>query len=312
MAQRTAVIDLGTNTFNLLISQRRGKRNDIIFQEKYPVKLGQSGINRRIITEEAYERGLRQIQKIHKAIRLHKAAHTEALATSAIRHASNGEEFIRDVFSRTGISIKIISGSKEAEYIYYGVRSGLRLNNSNSLIMDIGGGSTEFIIGNKNGIIWKKSFKLGAARLLELFKTSDPMTKEDIAAIERYLRAQLRPLFRAIKENEVTELIGSSGSFDTFADVLFHYKHGVPFPSNKTSFRFPGNLLNHILFEMINKNRKQRLATPGMLKMRVDMISIAALITKFIMHELNIKKCRLSTYSLKEGVLETMTSKQKP
>lgn len=308
MRRRTAIIDLGTNTFNLLIAEHDGKNHDIIFQEKYPVKLGQSGIHKQVITPEAFQRGIRQILKINRVIEQFGVNQTTAIATSAIRHASNREEFVQEVFQRTGIRIRIINGSKEAEFIYFGVRTGIALKDSNSLIMDIGGGSTEFIIANQNGLIWKRSFKLGAARLQEIFTPSNPMTEEECIKMCSYLKSKLRPLYRAQTEHRAFELIGSSGSFDTFADILFCRADGNPFPPQLTSYKFPNKKLRELLSELISKNRKERLAIPGMLSMRVDMIGIAALFTLFILDEFQLKNCRLSTYSLKEGVLQTIKS----
>jgi len=310
MESPIAVIDLGTNTFNLLIAEFERNKIKALFQEKYPVKLGQQGIHKKIITEEAFHRGIKQILKIHQEIKKHGVTRVEAFATSAIRDASNGKEFVKQVFSKTGISIKIINGLKEAEYIYKGVRAGLRLRASNSLIMDIGGGSTEFIICSADGILWKRSFKLGAARLLEIFKPEDPITQNQCDEIFAYLKKSLKPLYIAFSENGFSELIGSSGSFDTFAEIIYLRAHNRHFPKSKTNYVFPQKNLKKILDEMMEKNRRQRSDTPGMLEMRADMIGIAALFTKFILKEFEIRRCRLSTYSLKEGVLQSIITEK--
>lgn len=310
MVLRTAVIDLGTNTFNLLIAEQKEDGFTTIFQKKYPVKLGQSGIHKNLITEDAYRRGLQQILKIKDDIAYYGADRIKAFATSAIRGAINGKAFVREIHSKTGIKVKVISGSKEAEFIYLGVKAGLKLYSTPSMIMDIGGGSTEFIICNNEGILWKKSFKLGAARLLELFKPEDPMTEKECAVINHYFKKKLKSLAKALSENPVKELIGSSGSFDTFADILFFRWHNTPFPSQQIEFSFPEQDLGLVLDAMIRMRKEERLKTPGMLAMRAEMIGIAALFSKFILHEFNISTCRLSTYSLKEGVLQTITKEK--
>jgi exopolyphosphatase/guanosine-5'-triphosphate,3'-diphosphate pyrophosphatase len=299
---------MGTNTFNLLIAEKKANGFRILFQEKYPVKLGQGGIHQHIITEEAFQRGIFQILKIKKAIQKYRAGEVKALATSAIRHASNGREFTEAVFAKTGIKVTTINGLKEADLIYQGVKSALRLGQGNSLIMDIGGGSTEFIIGNRHEILWKNSYKLGVARLLEHHQISDPIKQEEIIRIERHLKRSLKSLFHAVRNHGVEELIGSSGSFDTFADIYFQKKFNTSFPEGRSTFRFPHGAFLRILDEMIHKSKKERKKTPGMIPMRVDMIGVAALFARLVIRELGISKCRLSTYSLKEGALQSIKS----
>src|SRR4051812_26505417 len=173
---KIAIIDLGTNTFNLLVVEVSERGFKEIYGTKLSVKLGEGGINKNYITAKAFERGIDALKKYKKTIRRYKAERVVALATSAIREASNGDKFINRVKVETGISIKKISGNEEAGLIYLGVRKAVKMSDKKSLIMDIGGGSTEFIIADERKIYWKKSFLLGAARLLEKFNPSDPIT----------------------------------------------------------------------------------------------------------------------------------------
>ena len=139
----TAIIDLGTNTFNLLIAESYpGKQYKIIYKEELPVKLGEGGITKRIISPAPFTRGIEAIKKHKTTIGKFTVQNIHAFATSAIRRASNGEEFVKTVFNETGIHINIIPGEKEAAYIYKGVKLAGLLNDQPSLIMDIGGEST--------------------------------------------------------------------------------------------------------------------------------------------------------------------------
>ncbi|MCE9538076.1 MAG: phosphatase, partial [Bacteroidetes bacterium] len=167
---RIAVIDLGTNTFNLLIVEvSSDKTYELVFQTKISVKLGEGGINKGFIAPLPFNRGIDAL-KVHKqTIEKYNVGKVYAIATSAIRGASNGAEFVAKANEECNIDVQVISGDKEAETIYYGVRDAVKMSDEVSLIIDIGGGSTEFIIANKHQIFWKQSFLLGVARLLEMF-----------------------------------------------------------------------------------------------------------------------------------------------
>ncbi|NJO69648.1 MAG: hypothetical protein HC830_10500 [Bacteroidetes bacterium] len=140
-----------------------------------------------------------------------------AFGTSALRDAANGEAFREDVKRQFDIEIRLITGEKEAEYIYKGVSQTVQHIREKFLILDIGGGSNEFIIADQQQYYWKESFKLGMARLTEKFTPSDPVTPELIDTLEAYFEKELYPLFRALEEYPVKILVGASGSFD-FAD----------------------------------------------------------------------------------------------
>jgi exopolyphosphatase/guanosine-5'-triphosphate,3'-diphosphate pyrophosphatase len=302
---RVAIIDLGTNTFNLLIVQfNPDKSYDIICQTKISVKLGEGGITKGFIAPEAFQRGIDALKMHRLTIQLHNAEKKViAFATSAIREASNGQEFIAKVKEATRIDVEMISGDREAELIYYGVRDAVNMSDQTSLIIDIGGGSTEFIIGNKDQIYWKKSFLLGAARLLELFKPSDPIKEAEIKAVTSYLKTELKTLFEAIKKFPVVELIGSSGSFDSMAEMIAYKFYSPQILKDKTEYTFALPDCAAIYTELMRSTKKDRMEMKGLISMRVDMIVISSILVHFILVACDIHKMRLSTYSLKEGVL---------
>lgn len=306
---RVAVIDLGTNTFNLLIAETRTDGGFVaIYNERLPVRLGEGGINSGIIAAPAYMRGLEAMDTYAGAIRQWRCDKKLAFATSAVRNSSNGRQFTDDVFHRTGIKINIISGDEEARYIYLGVLQAIDFHERNSLIMDIGGGSTEFIIANKNGLIWKQSFEIGASRLLQRFNPSDPITQKEVQDITSFLLDALVPLKEAVAENPVDELIGASGSFDSLAEMIMaRFYTGEEFDGAEFVFDLGQADMIHKL--LIASTREQRLQIKGLVAMRVDMIVISAILVELIIRELNIGHMRMSGYALKEGVLhEFLTS----
>ncbi|MFI5220488.1 MAG: phosphatase [Bacteroidia bacterium] len=303
---RIAVIDCGTNTFHLIIAEvYKNKPFNIVFKKTIPVKLGEEGISKKYISQKPFQRGMAALSKFSNDIKTYKAEKIFAFGTAALRNAVNGKEFIRDAASKTGITIKLISGKKEAELIYYGVSNAVNLANEKVLIMDIGGGSVEFIICNKSRIFWKHSFKIGAALLLEKFSPSDPIHKKEIQLIEKYLAKSLKILFRQVEvlSFQVQTLIGSSGSFDSFAEMLlfhFHYsdllKNHSELVLNPKEYKIIHNIL-------LNSTKNERKKTRGIPAVRVDMIVLASILLTFVLKKTGIKKMMWSDYALKEGIL---------
>ena len=309
---RIAIIDLGTNTFNLLVAEIAVNHSyKIIFNTKIGVKLGEGGINSGIIAPAPFQRGVDAMKTHLATLNNYKPEKIFAFATSAVRSAKNGNDFAAEIKKQTGINVNIISGEKEAELIYEGVRQALDIGDEKALVMDIGGGSTEFIICNKEKIFWKHSFDLGVSRMYEFFRHSEPITQEEIMKIEDYLREKLQPLFHAIEENPTDTLIGSSGSFDTFAEMIFFRLYKNESLENKTSYEFKFEDFYKIHQLIIRSNLDERYKMEGLIEMRVDMIVLSSLFVNFILREFKFTKMRLSTYALKEGVLSEITKMMK-
>ncbi|MFI5149212.1 MAG: phosphatase [Bacteroidia bacterium] len=301
---RLAIIDLGTNTFNLLIAEKHSDGSHrILFKTKVASKLGEGGINDGIIRPAAFQRGMHALKGYKEKMDSLEVGTVYAFATSAIRSATNGAEFVQEVKSQTGIEIQIISGDREAELIYYGVRNAVKMQDTYSLIMDVGGGSTEFIIANKHRIIWKRSFDLGAARLLASYHESDPITVVEIERLRAHLLRELLPLFDAVNTYPVMELIGSSGSFDSLAEMIAHRFNHFHTLEGKTEYRFNLDHTEEIYKLIVHSTRAERLKMKGLIEMRVDMIVVSSIFVRLVLTELDLIHMRLSTYSLKEGAL---------
>lgn len=301
---RIAVIDLGTNTFNLLIVEKNG---DFTYKKlesaRIPVKLGEGSINKGYISDEPFNRGINALKEYRKIIDKNDVKKVLALATSAIRSASNGAEFVAKAKELTGIDIDVIDGLREAELIYFGNRAAVKMDNRNSLIMDIGGGSTEFIIGNNTEIIWKESYLLGAARLLEYIEPSDPITEAEIKSLYGHFDKSLGTLKQAIHEHGVYELVGSSGAFDSIVEMMAGEYQTASISENKTEYLIDLDKYFPLSEKIIRMSYQERLKVKGLIEMRVDMITISCLFVNYIIREFNLKQLRVSTYSLKEGVI---------
>jgi len=300
----TAILDFGTNTFNLLIAERQERGFKILLSTKQPVKLGRGGIQVNRITADAMERGYVAIQNHMEVIRNYEVDEIRAFATSAIRNADNGEEFTEEVRRRFGFRTRIIPGEREAELIYKGVRQAVAFGEENALILDIGGGSIEFIICNKQGIVWKRSFELGMARLLEIFNLSDPISPEEVRVLENHFRQELVPLREVVQKEKPRILIGASGSFDTFHALIMHRKgmESDPYFGREISLKDYYRLHK----TLVRSTREERLAMPGMEPVRVEMIVAATIFVSFVIRDCQISHLYHSEFALKEGVISEL------
>ncbi len=305
---KIAVIDMGTNTFHLLIASVEGGELNVLHKEKTAVRLGKGGITQGFITPEAEKRALKALKRFKETIAIENVVQVFATATSAIRNAKNGKELVEKIKVSTGIEVRVISGEQEAQYIYNGVKKALPIGSDPALIMDIGGGSIEFIIANENEIFWKRSFEIGGQRLIDQFHQHDPISPEEKAGLERYLKEQLEPLAIEAKKYNLDTLIGSSGTFDTLSDI-YRMKVNLEKDPDSTEFPLPIDYYYGIVQELISKDEKERLAIPGMITMRVEMIVVAVILVDFVLNTLNLTNIRVSAYALKEGVLLDTLSK---
>jgi exopolyphosphatase / guanosine-5'-triphosphate,3'-diphosphate pyrophosphatase len=299
---KIAIIDMGTNTFHLLLAELGAGAPRILFRDHEAVKIGMAGINEGFITASGCQRAIHAMKKFRKTIDLHDISRVHAYGTSALRNAKNGPALAGEINSLTGISIKIISGDEEAELIFAGVKAALDLGKDTNLVMDIGAGSVEFIIGDAHQVFWKESFEIGGQRLLEGFQKHDPITAGEIKSLDSFFEKTLEPLVLALKTFHPHALIGSSGTFDTLSDI-YCLRKKIPrtFQESETPLSQDGFF--EIYQELIRKNRNERMQIEGMISMRVDMIVVACCLIRFVLEKHQFGKIRVSTYSLKEGVL---------
>jgi len=299
---RIAIIDMGTNTFHLLIAEVDSSGSNIIYRDHEPVKIGMAGINEGVITDGARQRAIAAMRRFRKAVDDHQARRVLAFGTSAFRNARNASALTTEITATTGIKVAIISGDEEADLIFEGIRAALDLGTERSLVVDIGAGSVEFIIGDATHIYWKQSFEIGGQRLLERFQKHDPITPDEIATLDRYFESTLSPLFSALTRFNPTVLVGSSGSFDTLSDI-YSIRRGIyvePRPP-ETPLSLEG--FYDIYHELIRKDRQARMSISGMVSMRVDMIVVGCCLIHFVLKKHPFSAIRVSSYSLKEGVV---------
>lgn len=291
---RKAVIDLGTNTFNLLIVDLGDKSFELVHAEKEGVALGMGGINDGIIAPEAFNRGLTALSRFMDKCKSLGVKEVTAIGTSALRSAANASEFLSAALE-LGIHIEIVSGMREAELIYKGVKWSYNFKTP-GVIMDIGGGSTEFIFADSNGMTDIVSMNIGVSRIYQQFECSDPVSEDDILMIENWLEERADGFFDG-KNSDL--LIGASGSFETFYELI----HEEPFPEKVKSVEVPFDELMESLEMIIRSTQKDRDKNPFIIPIRKKMAPIAAIKTRWVIQKLNVKRVMISPFSLKEGAI---------
>lgn len=299
---KVAIIDIGTNTFNLLVATKPNRRLIPIEVHKEFVFLGKGGINKNRLQDDAILRGLTTLRKFKQIATSLGVKKIIAIATSAVRNAENGKDFIEKTRALTGIEIETINGNREAEYIYRGAKEATNFGNTPVLLMDVGGGSTEFIICDNHHLYWKKSIEVGAARLFERFHKSDPIIEEEVDNIESHLETILNQVILKASEFEVETLIGSSGAFTSFAKIIANRLNEPEKLIYSSEYEF--NLLEFINVkdDIINLTLEERYNIPGLIKERAPMIVVGTVLVNFILERLNIQRFKLARYALKEGV----------
>jgi len=323
--RRVAVIDCGTNTFNLRIVDiipdvEKGYRPwKKVFSLRLPVRLGKGGIDKGIIRPDRFARGLDAIGVMREAIRNYQTAEVFVIATSALRDASNSAVFVEAVKNRFGYSVQIISGADEAALI----QEGLELTycppeGETVLTLDIGGGSTECVIWDRNKVVWARSFNVGIARLQALFKLSGVFGEDAYERMTPYLDDMFAPLAISLSNTKPSILVGSSGSFDTFYSITksdtksalksdkkkddskpVHQRH--PHADSIDIEKFDA------ISELLIRNTLQdRLNMKGMPPDRADLIPYASAIVKWVQNETEINSFYRSKYAVREGILSRL------
>ncbi len=297
----SAIIDLGTNTFHILIFDN----DKILFKQSLAAKMGMGAINAGFITKEGLERSINVLKVFREKLDEYQVNDERVFAfgTSALRSASNKEEVLTRVFLETRIKVNVIDGTEEATLIYEGVKQAVEISEP-SIIVDIGGGSVEFIICNADKVLWMRSFEIGGQRLVEKFMKKDPIPQSEVVKMEEYFRQTLLPLSNAIHQYHPKVLVGSSGSFDTINDMFFCKTTGNLPPESQTGFDYPLSEFGRAYEQLVFSNREERMNISGMKELRVDMIVVAMVLIKFLIQTFETEKIKISNYALKEGAMK--------
>ncbi|AFY87183.1 MULTISPECIES: Ppx/GppA phosphatase family protein [Chroococcidiopsis] len=307
-AQILAAIDMGTNSLHMVVVSIEPKLPafTIITREKETVRLGDRNPETGELKPEVMARAistLRRFQDIAKSCNAHSII---AVATSAVREAPNGREFLHQVKEEIGLNVDLISGYEEARRIYLGVLSGMEFNNQPHAIIDIGGGSTEIILGDSHEPRSLSSNKIGAVRLTSEFVTTDPITNSEYQYLQAYVQGMLEraaeDLHAHLQPGEIFRLVGTSGTIETVATIIAREKTGTV-PSPLTGYEFSLRELRQLVDRLRKLNYSERAAIPGMNDRRSEIILAGATILQEAMTLLEAETLVVCERSLREGII---------
>jgi len=298
-----AAIDVGTNSFHLVIASVNEKGIlQLHSRAKEMVRLGSGSGDMKLLSQEAIERGIETLKRFAIMAKKVKAP-IRAIATSAVREALNKDEFVRKVAESTGIQIEVVSGHEEGRLIYVGALHALPILSKRALVIDIGGGSTETVIGLKGEHQFIHSAKLGAIRLSQRFFKEEYTTIEEVNSCREYIKGGLMPIFGQILESGFEIALATSGTAHTLAAMALASKgKRVPEVMNGV-FISREELLSAVNLLISAGTSQERATLPGMEPRRADIILGGALILEQIVLNLNIQRLTLSAYALREGIL---------
>jgi exopolyphosphatase/guanosine-5'-triphosphate,3'-diphosphate pyrophosphatase len=271
------------------------RRREVIRIGSYTEK-GEENISREEIIRAI------EILKKFRHLADHYEAEIRAAATSAIRESSNGENLIENIFMETGIPVEIISGKREAELIFLGAVHALKLKWEKVLVIDIGGGSTEIILGNMNQIIFTESLKIGAVRLSRKFFPKFIITPESIELCKNYIDAELSKISNI--DSAVYDLaVGASGTILSAASTIYFQKYNR-FPEKINGIQFSSDELKELSQKVLSKSTtEERLQIPGIEAKRADVLPAGLIILNKLFGLFNIRCLTISEYGLREGMI---------
>ena len=300
--RRLGVIDLGTNTFHLLIvDAEKGKPFREIYRKSTFVQLAEDGIQ--TIGAAPFQRGLDALLSYQQILLQFPVEDLKIFGTAALRTASNGLAFIQQVKSLTAFEIQLIPGEEEARLIHQGVLQAVPFGAAKQLIIDIGGGSVEFIIADQKQLYWAQSFPIGVAVLYRDYHTDDPISENNITPLEGFLEEKLRPLFDELAKHGPLNLVGASGAFD----VLQHFLN--PDHDGSTYSVIPVHDFHPFLTMLLPKSLAERYQLEGLDANKAKMIIVALILIDFILRKAQSEIILVSAYALKEGILKEMLEK---
>lgn len=303
-----AAIDIGTNSIHMVVVQIDPALPTftIIAREKETVRLGDRDPETGNLTQEAMKRASAALQRCQELAKTFNAEQVVAVATSAVREAPNGRDFLKQINSELGLFVNLISGQEEARRIYLGVLSGMEFNNHPHIIIDIGGGSTELILGDSHEPRSLSSTKVGAVRLSAEFVTTDPISNSELQYLQAYVRGMLeRPieeLLAHLEAGEQPRLVGTSGTIETLATIHAREKLGiVPNPLN--GYELSRKDIKEILKHLAPMSCVERAAIPGMSERRSEIIVAGVVTLLEAMTLLGAETLTICERALREGVI---------
>lgn len=303
-----AAIDIGTNSIHMVVVRIQPDLPafTIVAREKDTVRLGDRDPDTGDLKASVMERAIASLRRCQEIAKSFKAEQIIAVATSAVREAPNGRDFIKYIKSELGLLVNLISGQEEARRIYLGVLSGMEFDGQPHIIIDIGGGSTELILGDSHEPRSLTSTKIGAVRLTSEYITTDPISNAEFQFLQAYIRGTLERAVEevraALEPGETPRLVGTAGTIETLAIIQAREQLGTV-PSPLTGYQLSLSYLRELVHRLRKLNNLERAAIPGMSDRRSEIVLAGALILQEAMALLGLNSLTVCERSLREGVI---------
>ncbi|MEX0789281.1 MAG: Ppx/GppA phosphatase family protein [Actinomycetota bacterium] len=298
-----AAIDIGTNSFHLVVARVGGPNAiEVLAREKAMVRLGSGAGELKHLADEAVDRGIEALDRFRGVAEAYGAPVT-AVATSAVREARNQQVFLDRARAEAGVEVEVIAGFEEARLIHLGVLQAVAIFDQQLLLCDIGGGSTELLVGRRGETIAARSLKMGAIRLTQRFFGSDKPSSAAVDSCRRYVRANLAAFGRDVRTLGFEVAVGSSGTMATLC-AMAGARNEMPVPKTWNNFVLTKGDLKAVVKSLIKASSPEaRAKLPGMDPKRADIILAGALILEQVFEDLEVESMIYSDYALREWVL---------
>ena len=305
--RRIAAIDIGTNSFHLLVAAVDPKLRTfrIIQAEKATTRLGERDPETGELTAAAMQRGLETLRQFRDLAASHRVEQIVTAATSAVREAPNGRDFLQTILDDLGMEVDLVSGPEEARLLYLGVLSGMPFGDRPHLLLDIGGGSTELILADGRDARALTSTRVGAVRLQRDFVRDDPMPPQRRSFLQAFIQGSLEPAVdkvrRRIKPGETPVLVATSGTAMAIGSLAASEEERPP--RKLHGYCVTRQSLNQVVDRLITMTPAQRRELAPINDRRAEIIVPGALILQTTMKMLGVEEFVLSERALREGLI---------
>lgn len=300
---RIAAIDIGSNSIHMVVAETHEQGGfTILDRAKEMVGLARGTLTNGYLSPETIEFGLRTLATFYNLARRQGADPVLAVATSAVREAANGGDFVLRAWEELGLHIDVVTGAREARLIFAAARHAMDFRNERPLVIDIGGGSIEIIQGEETRIRWQESLKLGAVRLTERFIKSDPPKPPELEALRAHAREQLAPVFARARRRAPTMMVGTSGTLLTLTAMAAAMRDGVV-PERLHNRRLKRQALARLTELIVELPARRRSRMAGLERRRADIIPAGVVLAGVLLEGFKFKELRACEWALREGIL---------
>jgi exopolyphosphatase/guanosine-5'-triphosphate,3'-diphosphate pyrophosphatase len=298
-----AAIDIGTNSVHMLIARLAANdRFEVITRQKEMVRLGSGRGEMKVLEPDAIERGVAALGRCRSLADSFDAP-VHAVATSAVREAQNAEEFIRRARDEAGVEVQVISGYEEARLIQLGVLQALPVFDQRLALVDVGGGSTEVLIGHRGNVDYARSIKLGSLRMTRRFFPEGVVEEGAVERCRRYVRGRLAPMVHDTTQLRHDVAVASSGTAEALAAMVL-VRRDEPVPQSLNAARITTAELSEVIDELASATTtEERRKLPGVEASRADILLGGGIVLEQVCRALGVGELTISEYALREGVL---------